>query len=497
MGYTIGMPSLKLSNIEGKGGKHCGNFRKVAAEALKERKGLDMDINPELAEHNIYEGFATASELINYSDKHIDELNEWRAEHGERACDRRKLKKDTVVMCATVIKPPAEMMSELSDEQQQKFLADSLEIFKNFVGGSNVKSAAFHYDERVPHLHILWEPMADEHRICAKDMHNIKFFGKLNREMPKQLRAKGWSMVDDCRAYDKAEEEQKRLEMGEEQYREYRKALKADRGRDSRAYKHDVEQQIAQEQQELEQLRVLREQEEQAAEMAKIRREANESAAKNAEDKKNQTETELAALSQALENKTKELADVDITLVKRLDIPPRPSKPKCPDKPLTPPESCGRARQKEFNRAMKEYNRAFAEYEKKALPKWEEECCKWDSTYQLAAVVQNADKRQKVLWAEIDSKQTQIDKRLREIKERAEVIDQRAEDVYKKEREVYYAVRAIVKAQNGKFKTIFETLCDSLRKGDEYENRYIGHQCYDEQDKANGKQYAQRIEARD
>ena len=497
MGYTIGMPSLKLSNIEGKGGKHCGNFHKVAAEALKERQGLDTDINPELADCNIYEGFATAAELINYSDKHIDELNEWRAEHGERACDRRKLKKDTVVMCATVIKPPAEMMSELSDEQQQKFLADSLEIFKNFVGSSNVKSAAFHFDERVPHLHIFWEPMADSHRICAKDKHNLRFFGLLNREMPRLLREKGWSMIDDCQAYDKAEEEQKRLKMGEEQYREYRRALKADRGRDSRAYKHDVEQQIAQEQQKLEQLRALREQEEQAAEMAKIKREANEAAAKNAEDKKNQVETELAELSQTLASKSKELADVDITIVKRLDIPPRPSKPKCPDKPLTPPESCGRARQKEFNRAMKEYNRAFAEYEKKALPKWEEECCKWDSTYQLAAVVQNADKRQKVLWAEIDSKKTQIDKRLREIKERAEVIDQRAEYVYKKEREVYYAVRAIVKAQKGKLKTIFETICENLRKGDEYADRYRGNECYDEQDKANNKQYAQRIETRD
>ena len=497
MGYTIGMPSLKLSNIEGKGGKHCGNFRKVAAEALKERKGLDMDINPELADRNIYEGFTTAEELINYSDSHIDELNEWRAEHGERACDRRKLKKDTVVMCATVIKPPAEMMSKLTAEQQQMFLQDSLDIFKDFVGEENVKAAAFHFDERVPHLHIFWEPMTDEHRICAKEMHSLKFFATLNREMPKHLREKGWTMVDDCQAYDKAEEQQKRLDMGEDKYREYRKAKKANRGRDSRVYKHDVEQQIKHEQQELEQLRVLREQEEQAAEMAKIRREANENAAKIAEDKKNQVETELEEKSQALEIKSKELADADITLVKRLDIPPRPSKPKRPDKPLTPPASCDRARQKEYDRAMKEYSKAFAEYEKKALPKWEEECCKWDSTYQLAAVVQNADKRQKVLWAEIDSKQTQIDKRLREIKERAEVLNQRAEDVYKKEREVYYAVRAIVKAQNGKFKTIFETLCDSLRKGDEYENRYIGHQCYDEQDKANGKQYAQRIEARD
>lgn len=34
MGFTIGMPSMKLSNVQGKGGKHCGNFTKVAKEAL-------------------------------------------------------------------------------------------------------------------------------------------------------------------------------------------------------------------------------------------------------------------------------------------------------------------------------------------------------------------------------------------------------------------------------------------------------------------------------
>ena len=301
MGYTIGMPSLKLSNIEGKGGKHCGNFGKVAKEALGERQGLDMDINPELAHQNIFVGFATAEELIAYSENHIDELNEWRAEHGERACDRRKLKKDTVVMCATVIKPPAEMMSELSDEQQHQFLQDSFEIFKGFVGEENIKAAAFHFDERVPHLHIFWEPMTDEHRICAKEMHNLRFFGKLNREMPKQLRAKGWSMVDDCQAYDKAEEEQKRLEMGEEKYKEYRKAQKANRGKDSRQFKHEVEKKIAEEQKELERIQADRE----AAERA-------------AEQERQQYEDEIKALKKRIEN---------------LTLPPKPTAPTMPEHP--------------------------------------------------------------------------------------------------------------------------------------------------------------------
>ena len=276
MGYTIGMPSLKLSNIEGKGGKHCGSFRKVAKEALRERHGLDMDINPELADQNIYIGFDTAEKLIAYSDNHIDELNNWRAENGKRACDKRKLREDTVVMCATVIKPPAEMMSRFTAEQQHQFLQDSFDIFKGFVGEDNIKTAAFHFDERVPHLHIFWEPMTDEHRICAKEMHNLNFFGKLNREMPKRLREKGWSMVNDCQAYDKIEEELKRLEMGEEKYKEYRKAQRANRGKDSRQFKHEVELKISQEKQLLSRAQRVRESEERAASQAHQQRLAEE-----------------------------------------------------------------------------------------------------------------------------------------------------------------------------------------------------------------------------
>ena len=82
-------------------------------------------------------------------------------------------------------------------------------------------------------------------------MHNLKFFGKLNREMPKQLREKGWAMIDDCQAYDKAEEEQKRLEMGEEKYKEYRKEQRAKRGQDSRHFKYEIEKKIAEKKKEL------------------------------------------------------------------------------------------------------------------------------------------------------------------------------------------------------------------------------------------------------
>ena len=168
MVFTIGMPSMKLSNVQGKGGKHCGNFTKVAKEALKERQGVDNDIDPNKADQNIYEGYEYANDLIRYSTQHIKELNEWRAANGVRNCDKRKLRSDTVVMCVTIFKPPAQLMKQLSADRQLQLLKDCIEIFKTFVGAQNIKAVAYHRDEVVWHAHVFWEPMTDEHRICAK-----------------------------------------------------------------------------------------------------------------------------------------------------------------------------------------------------------------------------------------------------------------------------------------------------------------------------------------
>lgn len=236
MGYTIGMPSIKLNNV-GQKSKHCGSFKKVAEEALAERLGLDLDINKELTDQNIYKGFRTAEDLMQYSLEHIAELDFNRPE------GTRKIRADAVVMCGTILKPPAEMMINLSREQQQKFLEDAVEDFSKIVREDNVKSVVLHFDERVPHAHVFWEPMTEDGRLCAKEMHNLKFFGRLNREMPEMLRKQGWN-IDNCQAYDKAEEDKKREEMGEEKYREYRKEKRKNRGKDSKEFKEIAEKKL-------------------------------------------------------------------------------------------------------------------------------------------------------------------------------------------------------------------------------------------------------------
>ena len=225
MGWTVGLPSLKL-NIKGEKSKHCGGFYQVAAEALKERQGHDPDINPELAEKNVYLGYETAKELIEYSEKHCAGMTD---------AQGRSLRSDAVRMCATIIKPPAAFMATLSEKQQKQFLDDGVDKIKEIVGKNNIKSLAYHFDEQGSHVHVFWEPMTEDGRLCAKEMHNLKFLGRLNKEMPQHLRECGWD-IDDCNAYDQAKEN---LKTEQEKNKE-----RQQNGRSSSVFKADAERQL-------------------------------------------------------------------------------------------------------------------------------------------------------------------------------------------------------------------------------------------------------------
>lgn len=216
MGWKIGLPSLKLNNA-GVKSKSCGDFGHVAAEALKERKGHDPDIDPERAALNRYEGFETAAALQKYSREHVEQL---------RDAKGRKLRSDAVVMCATVLKPPAAYMATLSHEDQLRMLDDAYEAFAEIVGEDNIKSRADHFDEQGGHTHVFWEPMTADGRLCAKEVHNLKFFRRVNQELPAKLRERGWD-IDDCEMYDAAQQE----------YEETKKTA----GRSSYAYKAEAE----------------------------------------------------------------------------------------------------------------------------------------------------------------------------------------------------------------------------------------------------------------
>ena len=233
MGVTIGMPSMKLNNAGNKS-KSCGGFAEVTGEGL-DRHGKDKDIDTARADQNEYIGYQTAEELIAYSNRHIEEMNA-----SLRAQGKRGIRADAVVMCSTIIKPPAHWISALSEEDRKRFINDAIEGIKTIIPEENIKSIAIHRDEQGDHAHVFWEPMTADGRLSAKECHNLKFFGRLNREMPAFLREKGWD-IDDCKSYDAVEEQKMREELGEEKYAEYKQEQRRNRGVSSAQFKAEAE----------------------------------------------------------------------------------------------------------------------------------------------------------------------------------------------------------------------------------------------------------------
>lgn len=214
MGYKIGVPSLKLNNV-GKTSKHCGSFGAVTREALEEREGHDIDIDHTKSKDNVITGYRTSAELMEYSRQHCENL---------RDKSGRKLRADAVVMCGTIFKPPAVFINALSEEARKKFFDDCKEYFAGVVGKENIKSTVLHKDERAEHLHIFWEPMTADGRLCAKEVHNLKFFSEINHNLPAFLRERGWD-IEDAQCYDcAAENYEKELQKSQQQLEaEYQK----------------------------------------------------------------------------------------------------------------------------------------------------------------------------------------------------------------------------------------------------------------------------------
>lgn len=231
MEHKAGMPCLKLNNV-GRKSKHCGSFEYVAKEALRERCGRDSDIDPERTHLNIYGGYETAEELMAYSRKHVEELSLQLRNEGKRG-----IRNDAVVMMAAIFKPPMEYLNELSLEESKRLFSEFLKKFSEIVGAENIKSWAIHFDELNPHVHVFWEPMTEDGRLCAKEVCNLKFFSRLNKEMPIYLREQGFDIAD-CEAYDAGLAKSEFLgEVSEE-----RRKSKKQHGVDSRTFKYQQDQ---------------------------------------------------------------------------------------------------------------------------------------------------------------------------------------------------------------------------------------------------------------
>lgn len=225
----IGIPMLRLKAAGGKG-KHSGNARAVALEALEERYSKDADLNPDLTEDNLYfeNGFTSGHTLADYWEQ---EAAEYRIT--DKNGKQKKLRSDASIGFVYIVKPDEAYMQTLSEADQMRLLGDAITITREIFEkrGLVIDAGVTHVDERNPHTHIFGHD--PEYKLADKI--DIRLFGELNRDVPKRMRELGWD-IQDCGGYDL---EAARQMTPEERaaYSEQRVAKKRESGRSADSYK--------------------------------------------------------------------------------------------------------------------------------------------------------------------------------------------------------------------------------------------------------------------
>lgn len=215
----VGLPCMKLSlspSTQKHHDKKAGTCSVKSAweEMNDERKGRDATIDRSLTDQNVWLVGSSDMDMTAEIQKKIDLVNEDKRSHGKRA-----LRRDAVTGIEMIEKPPMEYMEHLSREEQIRFLKDSGDtmdqILKEWNPNWITMARVLHFDEfggKSPHAHRIVVPLTKDKdgllSFNAKAEFNLKFFTFVNKEYPKRMREKGYT-VEDCKIYEEMTPEEK------------------------------------------------------------------------------------------------------------------------------------------------------------------------------------------------------------------------------------------------------------------------------------------------
>ena len=104
------------------------------------------------------------------------------------------------------MKPPADYMNSLSQEEQDKFIHDLYDSFRtvsrDFMAEDAIKGAVYQKDEQGAHLHIAGSSKLPDGTICTDKIICPSLWNALNAKIPAEMRQKGWKNVEACQNYD-------------------------------------------------------------------------------------------------------------------------------------------------------------------------------------------------------------------------------------------------------------------------------------------------------
>lgn len=257
----IGTPTLDLKtyDIPENQRDKKGNAKAIMCEAGEERRSASatLDRSKEVRSLNEHKGrFASGEEAWEWMENYLQEYSD-----AQRAAKKAGLRWNATVGHALIVKPDMSIMEKLTREQQGQLLDDCKDIIVNELGvikEDNILMWERHWDEGVPHDHIITLALNDEGRIAGHDMMGPVQHAKLNFELAPKLRERGWE-VDECdQHYDpehvKAIEADptKTAEEKAQEIRDYKDAAIADKaarkvGRTTNQYLADINAEAAEE----------------------------------------------------------------------------------------------------------------------------------------------------------------------------------------------------------------------------------------------------------
>lgn len=200
--FSVGLPFMKLS-LNPSMQKHNGKAAKTCSvgsawdEMNDKRKGRDKTIDRTLTENNVWLIGDTNIEMEAVIQAEIDRVTAERKEHGKRG-----LRKDVVSAVEMIEKPPMDIMSDLTREEQLELLRISNEVFEELIHEWapewKTQAAVIHFDEfggKAPHTHrIVTMTARDEDGILtmnAKRDFNLNFFTFINKNYSERMNERG------------------------------------------------------------------------------------------------------------------------------------------------------------------------------------------------------------------------------------------------------------------------------------------------------------------
>ena len=139
--------------------KHKGNpARPLEAhhERQKEQYASNPDIDASRSKYNFH--------IVKRSGRYYHFIQNRIEQAGCRT------RRDSTRFVDTLITASPEFFKKKSPKEIQAFFQRAADFLIGRVGKENIVSAVVHMDEKTPHLHLVFVPLTEDHRLCAKEI---------------------------------------------------------------------------------------------------------------------------------------------------------------------------------------------------------------------------------------------------------------------------------------------------------------------------------------